>query len=84
MIRPKEIGKAKGSGDEELAKKLIDEVADLKEQIRSDEEAERRLNEEINDFSVLHSQYSFCQTYPKGRGKKKTSLCAPREKCAGI
>ncbi len=46
----KEIGKAKGAGDEELARGLIAEVADLKEQIRSGEEKERQLDGEILDL----------------------------------
>ena len=39
----KEIGKAKGSGDEARAKELIDEVAQIKAFIQSGEEEERRL-----------------------------------------
>ncbi|MCW2309210.1 serine--tRNA ligase [Rhodobium gokarnense] len=39
----KEIGKAKGSGDEETAKALIDEVAKLKSFVQGGEEEERRL-----------------------------------------
>lgn len=43
----KEIGKAKASGDDALAKKLIDEVADLKANLQSGEEEQRRLDTEL-------------------------------------
>ncbi|MTH97254.1 serine--tRNA ligase [Roseibium sp. RKSG952] len=39
----KEIGKAKASGDNEAAQKLIDEVAEIKSFIQSGEEEERKL-----------------------------------------
>ena len=39
----KEIGKAKGSGDNERAQELIDEVAEIKAFIQSGEEEERKL-----------------------------------------
>lgn len=45
----KDIGKAKASGDEELAKKVIGEVAELKNVIHSGEERERELSEKLND-----------------------------------
>ncbi|WP_321503819.1 serine--tRNA ligase [Breoghania sp.] len=40
----KEIGKAKASGDEEKAKALIDEIAELKAFVQGGEEEERRLD----------------------------------------
>ncbi len=43
----KEIGKAKGSGDEVRAKALIDEVAEIKSFIQSGEGEERRLDGEL-------------------------------------
>lgn len=44
----KEIGKAKASGDDDAAQKLIDEVAELKAFIQDGEETERKLNEELS------------------------------------
>ncbi|MEC9369564.1 MAG: serine--tRNA ligase, partial [Pseudomonadota bacterium] len=44
----KEIGKAKASGDEAAAKKVMDEVTSLKSFIQSGEEEERKLDAEIN------------------------------------
>ncbi|MGE0612427.1 MAG: serine--tRNA ligase, partial [Hyphomicrobiales bacterium] len=46
----KEIGKAKASGDEAAAKKVMDEVASLKSFIQEGEEEERRLDAEINEI----------------------------------
>ncbi|MDJ0929623.1 serine--tRNA ligase [Breoghania sp.] len=43
----KEIGKAKGSGDEEKAKALIDEVAEIKSFIQSGEDEARKLDEAL-------------------------------------
>ncbi|WP_299470566.1 serine--tRNA ligase [uncultured Roseibium sp.] len=43
----KEIGKAKGSGDEARAQELINEVAQIKTFIQSGEEEERRLNSNL-------------------------------------
>uniref|UniRef100_UPI003BA9D1F9 serine--tRNA ligase n=1 Tax=Stappia sp. TaxID=1870903 RepID=UPI003BA9D1F9 len=45
----KEIGKAKASGDEAAAQAVIDEVAKLKSQIQEGEEAERRIDAELQD-----------------------------------
>ncbi len=45
----KEIGKAKASGDEERAKQLIDEIAQLKSFIQTGEEEERQLTAALND-----------------------------------
>jgi len=44
----KEIGKAKGSGDEARAQQLMDEVADLKAALKDGEEAERQANQTVN------------------------------------
>ncbi len=44
----KEIGKAKGSGDETLAQKLIDEVAGLKEAVQQGEDKAKALEDELN------------------------------------
>ena len=46
----REIGRAKASGDDGLAERLIAEVAELKEKIRNGEEEERRLGEAIGEF----------------------------------
>jgi seryl-tRNA synthetase len=46
----KEIGKAKASGDEAAAQKLIDEVAEAKAIIQSGEEEERRIDSELRDI----------------------------------
>jgi len=45
----KEIGKAKGAGDEAKASALMQEVADLKAALQSGEENERRLSAELRD-----------------------------------
>ncbi len=45
----KEIGAAKAAGDEATAKKLIDEVADLKSFIQSGEAEERRLTDALEE-----------------------------------
>ena len=50
----KEIGKAKATGDEETAKKLIDEVAELKSFLQTAEETGRGLDSDLDDMlSVL-------------------------------
>lgn len=50
----KEIGKAKGAKDDALAKKLMDEVAALKETIAKGEQDERERNAELKDaLSVI-------------------------------
>lgn len=50
----KEIGKAKGSGDDARAQELIDEVAQIKAFIQSGEEEERRLNSNLEaDMAVI-------------------------------
>lgn len=69
----KEIGKAKGAGDEKLATKLMEEVANLKEQIRSGEETERRLNEEISDFLASIPNIPL-KDVPKGAGEEENLL----------
>lgn len=46
----KEIGKAKGSGDEAAAQALMDEVAELKNFVQTGETEERRLTEELDAF----------------------------------
>ena len=43
----KQIGAAKASGDEDRARGLIEEIADLKSAIQEGEEEERRLDEEL-------------------------------------
>ena len=43
----KEIGKAKATGDDAAAQKLIDEVAQLKDEIQKGEEQERQLDEKL-------------------------------------
>ncbi len=45
----KEIGKAKASGDETTAQKLMDEVAQAKDIIQSGEEEERRVDADLRD-----------------------------------
>jgi seryl-tRNA synthetase len=45
----KEIGKAKASGDEELANRIIREVGELKQYLQEGEERERELTESISD-----------------------------------
>ena len=44
----KEIGKAKGAGDEAAAQALIDEVAELKARVQKGEDAERALNAKLH------------------------------------
>ncbi len=46
----KEIGKAMGSGDKQLAEKLKGEVVELKEGINSGTDEERRINEQLKDL----------------------------------
>ncbi len=46
----KGIGKAKGSGDEETAQKLMAEVASLKTALAEGEEKEREISAKLNDF----------------------------------
>ena len=69
----KKIGKAKGAGDDKLAQKLIDEVADQKDLIRSGEETERRLNEEIGDILAAIPNIPFSDV-PKGGGEEDNQL----------
>lgn len=45
----KEIGKAKGQGDEESARALMAEVAELKTAIHKEEEAERTISEKLKN-----------------------------------
>ena len=45
----KEIGKAKASGDEALAQKLMDEVAEAKSIIQSGEESEREIDAKLRE-----------------------------------
>ncbi len=45
----KEIGRAKASGDEELAQKVINEVAELKKVIQASEERERELTDSLHE-----------------------------------
>ncbi|HSM39949.1 MAG TPA: serine--tRNA ligase [Afifellaceae bacterium] len=45
----KDIGKAKASGDEAAARKLIDEIAELKDFIQTGEDESRRLDAALND-----------------------------------
>ncbi len=75
----RQIGKAKGSGDKALAQKLIEEVADLKEEIRTGEETERRLNEEIADFLASIPNIPL-KDVPKGGGEEDNQLV----RCEGI
>ncbi len=50
----KGIGKAKGTGDEEAAKKLMDEVSELKKSIADGENKERELSSQLKELmSVL-------------------------------
>lgn len=44
----KEIGKAKGQGDEETAEALMKEVADIKSFVQSAEDTEREMSEKLN------------------------------------
>lgn len=44
----KEIGKAKGAGDDAAAQALIDEVAELKARVQKGEDAERALNAKLD------------------------------------
>ena len=46
----KEVGKAKASKDEDLAKRLMDEVAALKSTIAEGEAAEKRLDDELRNL----------------------------------
>ena len=61
----KEIGKAKASGDEAAAQKVISEVADLKSFIQSGEELERELSEAVNKAMSSIPNLPFADT-PKG------------------
>jgi seryl-tRNA synthetase len=45
----KDIGKAKASGDESAAQRLIDEIAELKDVIQTGEDESRRLEAALND-----------------------------------
>ncbi len=49
-VASKQIGAAKGKGDEETANALMAEVADLKTTIQDGEEEERRLDAELKDI----------------------------------
>lgn len=49
----KEIGKAKGSGDDARAQELIDEVAQIKAFIQSGEDEERKLNAALEDAMAV-------------------------------
>jgi len=46
----KKIGKAKGSGDEELAQKIMSEVASLKDVVQKGEEEAREVDAKLNEF----------------------------------
>jgi seryl-tRNA synthetase len=46
----KDIGKAKASGDDAAAQKLIDEIAELKDFVQSGEDEGRRLDAALNDM----------------------------------
>ena len=46
----KDIGKAKASGDDAAAQKLIDEIAELKDFVQSGEDEGRRLDTALNDM----------------------------------
>ena len=69
----KEIGKAKGAGDNKLADKLIKEVADLKEALKSGEEDERRLTGEITDFLASIPNIPF-KDVPRGTSEEDNQL----------
>jgi len=69
----KEIGKAKGAGDNKLADKLIKEVADLKEALKSGEEDERRLTSEITDFLSSIPNIPF-KDVPRGASEEDNQL----------
>ncbi len=69
----KQIGKAKGSGDDKLAQQLIEEVADLKDLIRTGEETQRRLDREITDFLASIPNIPF-KDVPKGAGEEDNQL----------
>jgi seryl-tRNA synthetase len=45
----KEIGRARGAGEEALAKKLIKEVAGLKDEVQKGEEEAKKLEKELDD-----------------------------------
>lgn len=61
----KEIGKAKASGDEEAAQKVISEVAELKSFIQGGEEQERALNAKLTDALSSIPNLPFADV-PKG------------------
>ena len=61
----KEIGKAKASGDEAAAQKVISEVAELKSFIQSGEDLERELSEAVNKAMSSIPNLPFADT-PKG------------------
>ena len=61
----KEIGKAKASGDEAAAQKVISEVADLKSFIHAGEELERELSDAVNKAMSSIPNLPFADT-PKG------------------
>ncbi|MCP4936591.1 MAG: serine--tRNA ligase [bacterium] len=69
----RQIGKAKGVGDDKLAQKLIDEIADQKDLIRAGEEIERRLNHEIGDILAAIPNIPFSDV-PKGGGEEDNQL----------
>ena len=69
----KQIGKAKGAGDDKLAQKLIKEVADLKDALKKGEESERRLTEEITEFLASIPNIPF-KDVPKGAGEQDNQL----------
>lgn len=46
----KQIGKAKASGDEEAAQKVISEVASLKEEVQKGEEEAREIDAKLHEF----------------------------------
>lgn len=48
-VASKEIGKAKASGDEALAQKLMDEVAEAKKIIQTGEESEREIDAKLRE-----------------------------------
>lgn len=49
----KNIGKAKGQGDEAEAQRLMDEVAGLKDELQKAEEAEREIRAELTDMLAV-------------------------------
>ncbi len=62
----KEIGKAKASGDDGLAQKVIDEVAQLKSFIQSGEEEERKLTAALTEALSSIDNIPF-EDVPKGK-----------------